>query len=169
MGPEIVLIAAMDENKGIGKNGGMPGWNIPEDRRHFREATGSHPVIMGRKTLESLPNGQPLPKRRNIVISRTAGLLIPGCDVFHSIESALAYATILDRHQISVIGGGEIYRLALPYADILYLTQVQGDFRCDVRFPDYEDLFRRAVSETDWQESNGFRFRFLPLVEKARY
>lgn len=157
------MIAAMDEKKGIGKDGKIP-WRIPEDMKHFKDLTLGHPVVMGRKTWDSLPpKYRPLRDRRNIIISRGLGSGIFGCDVCDSLIDALELASQVDKQRISIIGGGEIYQQALPLADVLDLTFVKGDFNCDTFFPDYKKLFPEVVYQTDWQTSNEFTFRFVTL------
>lgn len=137
----------MAENRVIGRNGAIP-WDLPGDRRRFRELTWGHPVIMGRRTFESI--GRPLPGRRNIVLSRQEGYFAAGCIVVHDLPSALAAAGEAD--EIFVIGGGELYREALPRAERLYLTIVHREAEGDVLFPEippgeFVELERRAVPD----------------------
>jgi dihydrofolate reductase len=114
----ISLIAAMDRNRVIGRDAGMP-WHLPADLAHFKKTTLGKPIIMGRKTFESI--GRALPGRQNIVISRQAGLEMPGCERVVSLESALSSAK---GREAMIIGGGEIYALAMPVASQLYITEV---------------------------------------------
>ncbi|TVQ41648.1 MAG: type 3 dihydrofolate reductase [Wenzhouxiangella sp.] len=138
--PELTLIAAMARNRVIGANGGMP-WHLPADLAHFKQTTFGHPVLMGRKTFESI--GRPLPGRRNIVLSRA------GPDLPDGVEQAESLELVLDRlgdaDSLMVIGGGEIYRLALPLASRLVLTFIDADIEGDTRFPEF--------SRRDWQLS----------------
>jgi dihydrofolate reductase len=113
----IALIAAVDEQWTIGKAGALP-WHIPEDLAHFKRLTLNQTVLMGRKTFDSI--GRALPKRRNLVLSRDTQLSIPGVECVHSIEQALSMTS----ERLWVIGGEEIYRLFLPYADAIELTRV---------------------------------------------
>jgi dihydrofolate reductase len=128
----ISIIAALAENRVIGRNGAIP-WDIPEDRRRFRELTMGHPVIMGRKTFEAI--GQPLPGRKNIVLTRQAGYRPDGCLVAHDLAAALAACAGSD--EVFICGGGEIYREALPLAERLYLTRIPRKVEGDTFFPEF--------------------------------
>jgi dihydrofolate reductase len=128
----VSLIAAVAANRTIGKDGQLP-WHLPADLRHFRRLTWGHPVIMGRRTFESM--GKPLPGRTNIVVTRGA-FAHPGVQVARSVEEALALAAGDD--EAFVAGGAEIYRAALPLADRLYLTEIDRDFPGDTHFPDFD-------------------------------
>ncbi|WP_394850619.1 dihydrofolate reductase [Pendulispora brunnea] len=145
----LALIAAVARGGVIGiQDGGLP-WRIPEDMRHFKRTTLGHAVIVGRKTYESF--GKPLVDRRNIVVTRQRDLVISGCEVVGSLEDAVALARTTDPEPM-VIGGGEIYRQALPRITRMYLTYIDRDAEGDVRFPDYDaNDFReleRRVGET---------------------
>ena len=134
----ISLIAAMDEGRVIGAGGKIP-WHLPADLRHFKELTTGHPVIMGRKTFESLGK-KPLPGRANILLTRDAEYNAPGCTVATSLHDALRAAengAMGETGDVFVIGGEEIYRLALPYARRIYLTEVHGAFEGDAHFPEF--------------------------------
>ena len=138
----LSLIAAVARNRAIGKDNQLL-WHLPEDMRHFRETTRGKPVIMGRKTWESLPDVfRPLPGRRNIVISRNPAYDAPGATLAGSLEEAVRLAQ--DDAEVFVIGGAEIYRQALPLAQRLYLTEVARDFDADAFFPEF--------SASDWTE-----------------
>ncbi len=126
----ISIIAAMAENRVIGRDGAIP-WDIPDDRRRFRELTMGHPIIMGRKTFESI--GRPLPGRRNIILTRLPEYRREGCCVVHSLADALAAAGGAD--EVFICGGEELYRLALPLADRIYLTVVHRCCAGDAYFP----------------------------------
>ncbi len=130
----VTLIAAMAQNRVIGLNKGIP-WDIPADRRRFRELTLGHPVIMGRKTFESI--GRPLPGRRCIVVTRQSGYAAPGCEVTESIAEALLLCS--GSEEVFVAGGGELYRLALPLAQRLCLTFVDLKLSGDTTFPEIPD------------------------------
>jgi len=136
----VALIAAVARNGVIGANNTLP-WHLPEDLKRFRALTSGHTVIMGRKTWESI--GKPLPNRQNIVVSRKAGFSLAGASVAHTLEEAVAIATLPD--PIFVIGGDALYRAALPFAAVLYLTEIERDFAGDARFPAFE---RAAWRET---------------------
>lgn len=127
----LAIIAAMAINRVIGNKGRIP-WDIPADRKYFRETTTGHTVIMGRKTFESI--GQALPERRCIVITRQSGYEAPGCEVAGSLADALNLCS--NSAQIFVAGGGEIYRQALPLAERLYLSVINEDVEGDVLFPE---------------------------------
>lgn len=128
----ISMIAAMAEQRVIGKDNQMP-WHLPADFAWFKRCTLGKPVIMGRKTYQSI--GRPLPGRHNIVISRDANLQIEGGDVVTSIDAALAKAGAVD--EIMIIGGGSLYAACLPLADKLYLTQIHADLEGDTQFPEW--------------------------------
>lgn len=135
----ITIIAAVAENGIIGDKNQLL-WHISEDMRFFRAATTGHPVIMGRKTYESL--GRPLPKRRNIVISRQEGLEIAGCEVVHSLEEALAKFDLKSEEPF-IIGGAQIYKQGLEVADRMLLTRVHHPYEGDTSFP--------AWSREEWE------------------
>lgn len=137
----LALIAAMSRNRVIGNRGDLP-WHEPEDLAHFKRTTSGHAVIMGRKTAESL-KFRPLPKRRNLVVTRQVGLSLPGFEVFTDVDAAIAAARTTDPEPF-IIGGGELYALALPQITTMYLTVVERDCDGDAFFP--------AFSEAEWQE-----------------
>ena len=126
----LTLIAAVAHNGVIGRDGAMP-WHLPGDLPRFKKITLGHPVIMGRKTWESL--GRPLPGRRNLVISRTPQLTLAGAEVFRSLHEAIAACA--EQEEIFVIGGTEAYREALPLAQRLLLTEIDADIEGDAFFP----------------------------------
>lgn len=131
----LSIIAAIGKNGELGKGNKLL-WHIPEDMKWFRETTRGHPVIMGRKTYESI--GRPLPKRDNIVITRDRVWNDTGVFVKYSLDEAVAFARERDREEVFVIGGGEIYKQAIEYVERLYLTIVHADFPdADTFFPDY--------------------------------
>ncbi len=126
----ISLIVAAAENGVIGRDGDLP-WRQPGDLRRFKALTMGKPIVMGRKTRESI--GRPLPGRQNIVVSRRPGLEFEGAEVVTSAEAAIAAAAGAD--EIMIIGGSEIYALFLPLADRVYLTRVHAEVQGDARFP----------------------------------
>lgn len=158
--PEIVLIAALaEENRVIGREGGLP-WHIPEDMRRFRRLTTGHALLIGRRTFESVVEefGGPLPERRMAVLTRRGELPgFPEVEVFSSIEEALE---ALRDEEIVFVGGGEaVFRQLLPEADRLELTLVEGAYEGDTRFPPWEHLVDDDVFEvTDERPADGFRF-----------
>ena len=151
--PRLSLIAAVTTNGGIGKNNALL-WHEPADQKHFRQVTMGCPVIMGRKTWDSLPDRfRPLPGRQNIVITRQTDWQAPGAVVVHSIEGAMGQTAGADK--VFVIGGSEIYALALPLADELVLTEVALDIEADAFFPPWsrsEFTLTHAVEHVSAQE-----------------
>lgn len=130
----IALIAAMTEDRVIGRGNGLP-WHLPEDLRHFRRLTTGHPVVMGRKTWESV--GTPLPGRRNIVVTRQPGYRAPGAEVAPSLAEALRL--VEGEPEVFIVGGAELYRAALPLADRIHLTVIHTrDVAGDTHFPPFE-------------------------------
>lgn len=157
--PRISIIVAMDESRGIGKRNALL-WHIPEELKHFKEITIGHPIIMGRKTFESI--GRPLRNRTNIVITRDSNFKAEGCEVVHSLKQAIDVASKsqnFDDRRIFVIGGGQIFEQALEMGvvDKLYVTLVDGSFDATVFFPEYEHLFTKKVFEKEIK-AEGTRF-----------
>lgn len=132
----MIAVAAMASNRVIGADGKIP-WHLPEDLRWFKELTMGGTLLMGRVTFDSI--GRPLPGRRTIVLSRQQGLVLPGITVIGSLGE-LRNAGV--QGEVFVVGGAEIYRIALPYCRDLYLTEVKREVEGDRRFPVFEDLFR---------------------------
>jgi dihydrofolate reductase len=159
--PRVYLVAAVAANGIIGAGGRLP-WHLPEDLRHFKSLTLGHPVIMGRKTWESL--GRALPGRENIVLTRAPGYEAPGASVAASLEAALALCA--GEPTAFVIGGGELYAAALQVADALVLTEIQRDYPGDARFPDYDRSAWRETQRKPQTGADGLRFDFV-LYEKA--
>ncbi len=133
MAARISLIAALAENRVIGRNNTLP-WRLPADLKHFRALTTGHPVILGRKNYESI--GRPLPERTNIVVTRDRGYRAPGCVVVDSLDAAFAAAG--DADEVFIIGGAELYAQTLGRADRLYLTLVHATVPGDTLFPEYD-------------------------------
>ena len=148
------LIAAMDEKRGIGKNGGLL-CHLPSDLRYFKQVTLGRDVIMGRATLESFPGGRPLPGRRNIVLSKT--LNRDDVLIVRSVDELMNIAGIDDAF---VIGGGQVYSQLLPYCDTAYITQLEGDFGAEVFMPDISEAVFVNTGSSDLKEENGVRFTF---------
>ena len=158
LAPALALVFAVARNGTIGIEGRLP-WRLPEDLKRFRALTTGHAVIMGRKTWESLPRA--LPQRQNIVVTRDRSFRAPGAEVAHSLDEALRRVTLPP--PVYCIGGAELYRAALPRADMLYLTEIARDFDGDVRIP--------APDPTQWREiarepgrlegPDGFDFAFV--------
>jgi dihydrofolate reductase len=160
----VSLIAAMSENRVIGRDGALP-WRLPLDMRHFKTLTTGHAVIMGRKTFETLPAA--LPHRRNIVLTRDRSYRPDGAEVVASLDDALQLAA--DDDEVFVAGGGDVYRLALPRADRLYLTLVHVTVDGDTHFPTVDDSAWRLVSDErhdcDERHAHAFSFRFYERGE----
>ncbi len=164
----ISLIAAVAANRAIGKNNKLL-WHLPEDMRHFRETTRGKPVIMGRKTWESLPDAfRPLPGRQNLVVSRNPSYGAPGATLAGSLEEALREAELSDPvEEAFVIGGAELYRQALPLASRLYLTEIVESIEGDVFFPEVLPQDWEEVSRQKPQGKSGFRFSFVIYRRRA--
>jgi dihydrofolate reductase len=157
----IAMIAAMANNRVIGKDNQMP-WHLPADLKHFKKVTLGKPVIMGRKTYQSI--GKALPGRRNIVVSRQSAALSDDADWVQSIEQALAL--VQQDAEVMVIGGAEIYRQVLPIADTLYITDIDLAVEGDAFFPDYQAVacWKEIASEqhlADSQNPHSYHFRVL--------
>ena len=139
--PAFALIAAIARNGVIGADNALP-WRLPADLRRFRSLTTGHTIVMGRKTWESLRH--PLPERQNVVVTRTADYAAAGATVVASLDAALAAA--MRPAPVFCIGGGELYRAALPRADALYLTEIDRDYAGDATFPPFERAAWREVA-----------------------
>lgn len=161
--PCISLIVAMDKRGLIGRDNGLP-WHLPNDLRHFKEVTMGKPILMGRKSYESI--GRPLPGRQNIVLTRDSQWQADGVDVTTSLEDALALAGTAE--EVMVIGGAEVYALALPMAKRLYLTRIDAEFEGDTWFPALDlkqwDEIRSEVQQPDVK--NPWRHRFITLERR---
>ena len=150
-------IVAVDENWGIGREGQLL-FHLKADLARFRALTVGHTVIMGRKTLLSLPGGRPLPKRRNIVLSRDPSFAPQGTETAHSAEEAARMA----EKDAFCIGGGSVYRQLLPWCDRIYVTRVFASAAADTFFPDLDSDPRWSVAEqSEIMEENGLRFQYV--------
>jgi dihydrofolate reductase len=158
--PRISLISAMAANRSIGIDNGLP-WHLPADLKRFKALTMGHPMIMGRRTYDSV--GFPLPGRPTIVVTRQAGWTTPGTIVAHTLDEALARARQLDEKEIFIGGGEEIFRLALGRADRIYLTRIDQDFPGDTFFPEFDESAWRIVEREDHPatEARPYAFSFL--------
>lgn len=159
----ISLIAALGTNRAIGKDNDLI-WKLPGDLPRFKALTLGHPVIMGRKTWESLPaNFRPLPGRTNIVVTRDAAYNAPGAILAQSFPEALSLARDAEgAEEIFAIGGQQVYECALPFASRLYLTLVDDAQEGDAYFPSYEDQFQREVAREE-HEHEGIRYAHVTL------
>ena len=154
------IIVCIDKNNGIGKDGGLL-FRIPEDMAYFRRMTVNKTVIVGRKTLESLPGGRGLPNRRNIVLTGQRGFTAERAEIVHSPAEALLTAD----EDSWVIGGESVYRMFLPLCDRVYVTRIAADGSADAFFPDLEhDPGWRLEKRSADMEENGLRFRYEEYV-----
>ena len=164
----IAMIAAMDENRLIGRGPDIP-WQMPADRRHFREMTLGKPVVMGRKTFETLK--RPLGKRHNIILTRNTTYEAPaGCSIAHSVADAVHLAGAAE--ELMICGGAPIYEAFLPHADRLYLTRIHATFTGDVYFPPFTteawDEVKRIDHEPDSKNPHPYSFLFLERRAESR-
>jgi dihydrofolate reductase len=132
---------------------------LSEDLKQFKELTTGHPIIMGRKTFESI--GKALPDRLNIVVTSDESFEAEGCVISHSLDDAIETAKLQDQDKIFIIGGAKVYQESIAVANRLYLTVVEGEFEADAFFPDHSE-FKKIVSEQTG-ESNGLRYKFIEL------
>jgi dihydrofolate reductase len=158
---EIILVAALARNRVIGAGGGMP-WRLPADLQHFKAVTLGHPVVMGRRTFESI--GRPLPGRRNIVVSRSLAEAPAGCELARSLDVATA-----GPGPVMLIGGGELYAQALPRAQRMELTLVDAAPEGDTRFPEWRlrDWQLTAMRVRPPDAANCHRLVFLSLERRV--
>jgi dihydrofolate reductase len=154
--PRIYLVAAVASNGIIGANGALP-WRLPEDLQHFKRVTMGHPVIMGRKTWESLKG--PLPGRDNIVVTGTAGYEAPGAAVASSLEAALALC--LGEPVAFVVGGSSLFAESLPSAAGLVMTEIHKDFEGDTWFPPYDRSRWKESQREQHVTADGMKFDFV--------
>jgi dihydrofolate reductase len=166
--PRVSIVVAIgrdrQHNRVIGKNNELL-WHIPDDLKRFKALTLGHPVIMGRKTWESLPEKvRPLPGRTNIVVTRQKEYRADGAEIADSLPAALAVAASAagDSGEIFIIGGAEIYKEALPHTDRLYLTLIDDEKEGDAFFPPYEKEFTKVLSDEPYEWS-GLAYRWVNL------
>jgi dihydrofolate reductase len=162
--PRVTLVVAVAANGVMGADNQLP-WHLPADLKRFKELTWGRPIIMGRKTYESI--GRPLPGRRNIVISRRPGLTLDGCIVVDSVEKAFESAA--DADEVAVIGGAEIFERTLPMADVIHLTRIHADVKGDIYFPklDPTQWQETIVAEHPADDRHAYRFSFVELTRKT--
>ena len=161
---KISLIVAMASNRVIGRNNQIP-WHLSADLKKFKQITMGSPIVMGRKTFESI--GKPLPGRSNIIISRNKSYEQPGCQVFSEIDQALA--SCADDDEVFIIGGSAMYEMMLPRAEIIYLTQIEQEFSGDTFFPeilasDWQIVEHQLVTD-DKQAAFNYSFRKLKRIK----
>lgn len=156
----IKIIVAMSKNRVIGSNNQLI-WKLSSDLKRFKELTTDNPVIMGRKTYESI--GRPLPNRRNIIITRNTDYSVDGCEIVSSLEEAL----LLTNNNCFIIGGGEIYKQSLEFADKIYLTLVNKEFEGDTSFPELgKEWAKISRKDFDADDKNEYDYSF---IEYERY
>jgi dihydrofolate reductase len=157
------LVVAIARNRVIGRDNALP-WRLPAELAHFKRVTMGHPVIMGRKTYESI--GKPLPGRINIVVSRNRGFVAAGCTVVASLEEA--YAAAGDADEVSIIGGTSLFEAALPAADCIHLTEVEADVEGDTWFPEFDrsQWREKEIARHPADERHAYPFRILQLERR---
>ncbi len=155
---KISIIVAYDENRLIGRNNELP-WRLPADLKFFKSVTMGHPIIMGRKTFESI--GRVLPGRTSVVVTRQPDYTAPGCIVVHSLEEALDKCK--SEEEIFIIGGAELFQYALPLATDLYITRIQHNFEGDTWFPEINNEQWIVTSEENFNpdEKNHWAYSFI--------
>lgn len=162
--PQISMIAAIGKHRELGRKNELL-WRIPDDLKRFKKMTLHHPIVMGRKTFESI--GKPLPERMNIVVTRNKEWEHEGVYTASSVEEGLVKAAITRAEEIFIIGGAQIYKEGIDFADTLYLTLVDAEARdADVFFPAYEKDFPTVVKE-EVRESEGLEYRWVELGRKG--
>ncbi|MFA1711080.1 dihydrofolate reductase [Peribacillus frigoritolerans] len=160
----ISLMVAMDQNRVIGKNNKLP-WHLPADLQYFKKVTMGHPIVMGRKTFESI--GRVLPGRENVIVTRNQEFKVEGCVVLHDIAQIKMFADNHDE-EVFVIGGAEIFKEILPFTDRLYITEIHETFEGDTFFPEIDENEWDVISSNAGQidEKNRFAHDFIILQKK---
>ncbi|MGZ5200499.1 MAG: dihydrofolate reductase [Telluria sp.] len=158
---QITLVVAMDAQRGIGVDNKLP-WHLPEDLAHFKRVTLGNPIIMGRKTFDSI--GRPLPKRRNIVVTRNGAWQHEGVDVALSLQDAIA---LVGGEPASIIGGAQIFTESMALADRMIVTEIDHVFRCDTFFPAIDPAqWVETARERHHSEANGFDYSFVTYQKR---
>ena len=159
--PRLTLVVAIDARRGIGIDNRLP-WHLPEDLAHFKRVTLGKPIVMGRKTFDSI--GRPLPGRRNIVVTRNPDWSHAGVETAASLPDALA---LLDGEPASIIGGAQVFQDAMALADCLIVTEIDHVFHCDTFFPPIDPaLWREMARESHHSEANGFAYAYVTYTRK---
>ena len=155
----VTIVVAIAENYAIGKHNQLL-WHMPADLRHFKQITSGHTVIMGRKTYDSV--GKPLPNRRNIIITRQ-DIIIPGCEVVKSVDAALELCK--GEEEVFIVGGAEIYKLAMNKTDRIYLTIIHHSFDADSFFPEIDYMEWKETAREDHRpdEKHKYAYSFITL------
>jgi dihydrofolate reductase len=155
----VKIIVATSKNKVIGDSNSLI-WHLPADLKRFKELTTGNPIVMGRKTYESI--GRPLPNRRNIIITRDTKYEVDGCEIVNSLEEAL----MICNNNCFIIGGGEIYRQSMEIADQIYLTLVHEDFEGDTTFPEIGSEWKMVTSQDfEPDEKNKHKYSFIEYMK----
>jgi dihydrofolate reductase len=157
------LVVAMARNRVIGRDNALP-WRLPAELAHFKRVTMGHPIIMGRRTYESI--GKPLPGRMNIVVSRNRDFAAPGCTVVDSLEKA--YSAAGNAAEVSIIGGTSLFEAALPTADCIHLTEVDAEVEGDTWFPEFDrrEWLEHEIDRHPADERHAYPFRILQLERR---
>lgn len=160
----LSLIVAMDQNRLIGNRNALP-WHLSEDLKRFKAITLGKPIIMGRKTFDSI--GKPLPGRRNIIVSRNPAVRIEGCETAGNLDGAIALVT--EYAEAIIIGGMQIYQQALPLVDRMYITRIEHQFNGDAWFPSYNEAdWNLTASETHEYQSDEIHFSYgFEILDRA--
>jgi len=155
----ISFVVAMDKNRIIGKNNQLP-WHLPADLKFFKQVTMGHPIIMGRKTFESI--GKPLPGRENIILTRNEDYRAEGCKVIHTVAE-IKQIEEETQGEVCVIGGAEIFKEAFPMADRLYITWIEEEFEGDTYFPEFDEKEWNVISKEQGpqDEKNPYLYYFV--------
>ncbi|MDB5748285.1 MAG: diacylglycerol kinase [Massilia sp.] len=158
----LTLVVAIDAQRGIGVDNKLP-WHLPEDLAHFKRVTMGHPMIMGRKTFDSI--GRPLPGRRSIVVTRNAGWRHEGVEAAPSLEAAIA---LVREDEASIIGGAQIFEAALHVADRMIVTEIDHTFACDTFFPPIDPaVWVETARERHRSEASGYDYAYVTYVRKG--
>ena len=166
----ISLIAALSKNRVIGKHNDLP-WYLPDDMKYFMQTTKGHHTIMGRKNYDSIPEKfRPLPNRTNIVVTRQHSFKAPGCIVVNSVERGLDISKDNGEQEVFIIGGAEIYKLGIPHADRLYLTEIDAVIDGDTFFPDVDKRAWRELSRKNHppDERHPYPFDFVVYEKNSK-
>jgi dihydrofolate reductase len=162
---QLTIIVATDAARGIGINNTLP-WRLPEDLAHFKRLTTGHPIIMGRKTFDSI--GRALPNRRNIVITRNPEWRCDGVEAAHSLAAAIALVGQAEQDEAFIIGGAQIYAEAIHCADRIVVTEIAKTFACDAFFPEPDPAtWQQSRCEAYHSELNNFDYAFITLNRKT--
>jgi dihydrofolate reductase len=156
----ITLVVAIDAQRGIGVDNKLP-WHLPEDLAHFKRVTLGHPIIMGRKTFDSI--GRPLPKRRNIVVTRSRDWRHAGVESAASLAEAIA---LVGDEPASIIGGAQVFNEAMPLADRMIVTHIDAVYRCDTFFPEIDAAVWSVTAREDHRSADGLAYAFVTYERK---